>query len=113
MITQHKISDIKYEIERISDDSPGSVTWINLLNVLSAILSIVLVPFTAGTSLLFLLGIPLYSASSKKFFINALEEKQNEPSILDRGNHLIQSEQNSMNFLLLHPHAQGLSLIHI
>ena len=62
MITQHKISDIKYEIERISDDSPGSVTWINLLNVLSAILSIVLVPFTAGTSLLFLLGIPLYSA---------------------------------------------------
>ena len=62
MITQHKISDIKYEIERISDDSPGSVTWINLLNVLSAILSIVLVPFTAGASLLFLLGIPLYSA---------------------------------------------------
>ena len=62
MITQHKISDLKYEIERISDDSPGSVTWINLLNVLSAILSIVLVPFTAGASLLFLLGIPLYSA---------------------------------------------------
>lgn len=62
MITQHKISDIKYEIERISDESPGSVTWINLLNVSSAILSIVLVPFTAGASLLFLLGIPLYSA---------------------------------------------------
>ena len=62
MITQHKISDIKYEIERISDDSPGSVTWINLLKILSAILSIVLVPFTAGTSLLLLLGIPLYSA---------------------------------------------------
>ncbi len=62
MITQHKIPDLKYEIERISDDAPSSVTWINLLNVLSAILCIILVPFTAGTSLLFLLGIPIYSA---------------------------------------------------
>ena len=62
MIKQPKISDFKYEIERISNDSPRSVTWIYLLNILSAVLSIVLVPFTAGTSLLFLLGIPLYSA---------------------------------------------------
>ena len=62
MITQHKFSDLKYKIQRISDETPSSVNWINLLNVLSAILSIVLVPFTAGASLLFLLGIPLYSA---------------------------------------------------
>ena len=62
MITQVKISDLKYQVEEIFDDSPSSATWINLLNILSAILSIVLIPFTAGTSLLFLLGIPLYSA---------------------------------------------------
>ena len=62
MITQVKISDLKDQVEQISIDSPSSVTWKNLLNVLSAILSIVLVPFTAGASLLFLLGIPLYSA---------------------------------------------------
>ena len=62
MITQVKISDLKYQVEEIFDNSPSSATWINLLNILSAILSIVLIPFTAGTSLLFLLGIPLYSA---------------------------------------------------
>ena len=62
MIKQHKISDLKYEIERISDDSPRSVTWIYMLNILSAVLSIVLITFTAGTSLVLLLGIPFYSA---------------------------------------------------
>ncbi len=45
MITQVKISDLKYQVEEIFDDSPGSATWINLLNIVSAILSIVLIPF--------------------------------------------------------------------
>ena len=44
MITQVKISDLKYQVEEIFDDSPSSATWINLLNILSAILSIVLIP---------------------------------------------------------------------
>ena len=62
MIKQQKILDFKYEIERVSDDSPRSVTWIYILNILSAVSSVVLIPFTSGTSLILLLGIPLYSA---------------------------------------------------
>ena len=62
MLKQQKILDLKVAIEKISDDSPRSVTWIYMLNILSAVLSIVFVPITAGTSLLLLLGIPLYSA---------------------------------------------------
>ena len=57
MITQIKISDFKYQIEEICNDSPSSATWINRINILSAIFSIVLIPFTAGASLFILLGI--------------------------------------------------------
>ena len=62
MMKQQKISDLKYEIEKISDYSPRSVTWIYGLNILSAVLSVVFLHFTSGTSLLFLIGIPLFSA---------------------------------------------------
>ena len=62
MIKQQKISDLKYEIEKISDYSPRSVTWIYSLNILSAVLSVVLLQFTSGTSLLLLIGIPLFSS---------------------------------------------------
>ncbi len=62
MITNHKISDLKYKIERISDDPPSAANWINFLNVLTVICSLLHSPVTTGLCLLELFGIPLYSA---------------------------------------------------
>jgi len=64
MISDIKASDLRYEIERITDERPSSASWIDLFNIITIIASLILFPLTSGLSLLALLSVPLYAAFS-------------------------------------------------
>ena len=64
MISDVKASDLRYEIERIADETPSSAAWINVFNAITVIASLILFPFTNGLSLLVLFSVPLYAAFS-------------------------------------------------
>ena len=64
MISDIKASDLRYEIERITDERPSSASWIDLFNIITIIASLILSPWTSGLSLLALLSVPLYAVFS-------------------------------------------------
>ena len=54
--------DYRLAHDKANDAEPSCVKWINFINVIEIIASVLLIPFTSGLSLLGLLAVPAFAA---------------------------------------------------